>query len=244
MRMRAQALQCRAMSTLPASPAPVGARWLYLHGFASGPDSTKGLAVARHYEAQGIHVERLNLRVPSMEALRLSAMLDTVRAALGGPEDRAVLFGSSLGGLTAARIAAEDPRVCGLVLLAPAFHVVGQLRKRMGEAAWNHWQSTGWLETDDFAQQRKVRIHAGFAADAEAVDARTGGWPEVRVPTLLIHGRADDTCDIRYSRQWAEGRRHVRMVEVDDGHELTVSLPRILAESDDFLRPWGAGRRA
>ncbi|NTX34837.1 alpha/beta fold hydrolase [Myxococcus sp. CA033] len=228
------------MSDLPSVPGLVAPRWLYLHGFASGPDSAKGVAVARHFEARGHHVARLNLRVPSMEQLRLSAMLETVRAALGEKEDRAVLFGSSLGGLTAARIAAEDARVCGLVLLAPAFHVVPQLRKRMGEAAWGHWKTSGWIETDDFAEKRKVRIHSGFIEDAEAVDARTGGWPDVRVPTLLIHGKADDTCDIRYSRQWAEGRRHVRMVEVEDGHELTASLPRILAESEEFLRPWGA----
>ncbi|MBZ4420440.1 YqiA/YcfP family alpha/beta fold hydrolase [Myxococcus sp. RHSTA-1-4] len=230
------------MSTSTSLPAPMSSRWLYLHGFASGPDSTKGVAVARHYEAQGIHVERLNLRVPSMEQLRLSAMLDTVKAALGGPQERAVLFGSSLGGLVAARMAEQDARVCALVLLAPAFRVVEQLHRRMGDAGWKHWQTTGWIETDDFAEKRKVRIHSGFIADAEAVDARTGGWPDVRVPTLIIHGREDDTCDIRYSRQWAEGRRHVRVVEVDDGHELTASLPRINAEADDFLRAWGVNR--
>ncbi|NMO20975.1 alpha/beta fold hydrolase [Pyxidicoccus fallax] len=232
------------MSTPPPVPAPQNLRWLYLHGFASGPDSTKGVAVAKHYEAQGIHVERLNLRVPSMEQLRLSAMLDTVREAIGGAEDRAVLFGSSLGGLTAARVAEQDPRVCALVLLAPAFRVVDQLHRRMGDAAWKHWQTSGFIETDDFAEKRKVRIHSDFIPDAEAVDARTGGWPDVRVPTLIIHGSTDDTCNIEYSRQWARGRRHVRLVEVKDGHELTASLPRITAESDDFLRAWGTSPRS
>ncbi|MFY1831008.1 YqiA/YcfP family alpha/beta fold hydrolase, partial [Myxococcus fulvus] len=124
------------MSDLSPMPAPVAPRFLYLHGFASGPDSTKGLALSKHFAARGVHVERLNLRVPSFEELRLSAITDTVRAALGGKQERVVLLGSSLGGLTAARIAAEDARVCGLVLLAPAFHVVPQLRKRMGEAHW------------------------------------------------------------------------------------------------------------
>ncbi|WP_426755622.1 YqiA/YcfP family alpha/beta fold hydrolase [Myxococcus sp. Y35] len=228
------------MSTSTPTASSVGPRWLYLHGFASGPDSTKGVAVARHYAGQGLHVERLNLRVPSLEQLRLSAMLDTVRAAMGGPEERVVLIGSSLGGLTAARVAEQDARVCALVLLAPAFRVVPQLRRRMGEAAWEHWQASGWIETDDFAEKRKVRIHSGFIADAEMVDARTSGWPDVRVPTLIIHGVQDDTCDVRNSRQWAEGKRHVRMVEVEDGHELTASLPRILAETEVFLRPWGA----
>src|SRR5512141_3062882 len=100
---------------------PAGPRFLYLHGFASGPGSYKGTAIAAHYAARGVTIERLNLRVPSFEHLRLSAMIDTTRAALGGPRDRAVLFGSSLGGLTASRVAEEDARVSALVLLAPAF---------------------------------------------------------------------------------------------------------------------------
>ncbi|QSQ12427.1 YqiA/YcfP family alpha/beta fold hydrolase [Myxococcus landrumensis] len=228
------------MSDMPAVPRSEGPRWLYLHGFASGPDSTKGVAVSRHFGARGVEVARLNLRVPTMEGLRLSAMLETVREAMGGERERVVLMGSSLGGLVAAHLAAADARVSGLVLLAPAFQVVRQLRRRMGEAAWGLWNKQGWIETDDFAEKRKVRVHSGFIADAEEVDAKWGGWPDVRVPTLVIHGRADDTCDIRYSRQWAEGKRNVKLVEVEDGHELVASLPRILAEAEEFLRPWGA----
>src|SRR4051794_36524174 len=108
-------------ATIPAPAETAGPRFLYLHGFASGPHSTKGLAVAAHYQRRGLAVERLDLRVPSFEHLRLSAMIETVRGAIGGERERAVLFGSSLGGLTACRVAERDPRVCALVLMAPAF---------------------------------------------------------------------------------------------------------------------------
>ncbi|HET9993526.1 MAG TPA: YqiA/YcfP family alpha/beta fold hydrolase, partial [Kofleriaceae bacterium] len=94
---------------------------LYLPGFASGPSSTKANAFADHYAAQGITVERMDLRKPSFEHLRLSAMIQHVRDSLSGP---AVLIGSSLGGLTAARVAVLDDRVKALVLLAPAFRLV------------------------------------------------------------------------------------------------------------------------
>jgi hypothetical protein len=215
-----------------------GPRWLYLHGFASGPESSKGVALAAHYARQGIHLERLNLRQPSMEHLRLSAMMRTVREAMGGEQERAVLFGSSLGGLTACRVAEEDARVCALVLLAPAFRVAEQLRRRLGAEGMRRWEQQGWQETEDHAEKRPVRVDFGFFQDAEAIDARTGGWPDVRVPTLIIHGRRDDTTDLSASRQWARGKRHVRLVEVDDGHELVASLERIAAEADDFLRPF------
>jgi pimeloyl-ACP methyl ester carboxylesterase len=217
------------------SPSSDGPRWLYLHGFASGRHSAKGVALARHYEARGVHLERLDLRVPALERLQLSQCIRVTREAIGGPRDRAVLFGSSLGGLTAALAAQEDARVCALVLLAPAFELVPRWQQRLGDPAWQRWQESGWLEIDDYQEQRKTMLSFDFARDAADVEARLGHWPDVRVPTLVVHGRGDTTVPIDGSRRWAAGKRHVRLVEVDDGHDLTVSLPRIAAEADAQL---------
>ena len=218
-------------------PPAVGPRFLYLHGFASGPSSYKGLAVCNHFDSRGLAMDRLNLRLPSFEHLRLSAMIAATRAAIGDENDRAVLFGSSLGGLLACRVAELDARVCALVLLAPAFRLVERWRARLGAAAWEAWQKTGWLETEDFEEKRTSRVDFGFIRDAETVAARSGGWPDVRVPTLIVHGRSDAVVDIDLSRQWKRGKRHVRLVEVDDGHELTGSLETIIREADAFLAP-------
>lgn len=219
-------------------PIVAGPRWLYLHGFASGPSSTKGVQIAAHFARRGIAVERLNLRVPSLERLRLRAMMDVVKQAIGGERDRAVLWGSSLGGLTACRVAEEDARVCALVLLAPAFRIMERWRQRLGEEAFQAWEERGWLEVDDYAEKRLARVDFGFAVDAAEVDERSGGWPDVRVPTLIIHGQRDDVVEIALSRDFAAGKRHVRLVEVDDGHDLVASIPRILREAEDFLRPF------
>jgi pimeloyl-ACP methyl ester carboxylesterase len=212
--------------------------WLYLHGFASGPESSKGRALSAHYAERGVRLERLNVRVPSFEHLRLSAMMQVVRSALGGAHDRAVVFGSSLGGLTACRVAEEDARVCALVLMAPAFRLIERWRARMGENDWRLWRERGWLEVDDYAEKKRARVDFGFVVDAEAVEARGDGWPDVRVPTLIVHGSADEVVDIELSREWARGRRHVRLVEVDDGHELSASIDRIADEADRFLAPF------
>ncbi len=236
MRERQGEIQCHLMSV--EHGVPEGPRWLYLHGFGSGPESSKGVALSAHYARQGIQLKRLNLRQPSLEHLRLSAMMRTVREAMGGERDRAILFGSSMGGLTASRVAEEDARVCALVLLAPAFRAMEQRRRRDGPEVMRRWEDTGWLEVQDYAEKRTTRVDFGFVLDLDAIDARSGGWPDVRVPTLIIHGRQDVTTDIEYSRRWARGKRHVRLIEVDDGHELAASLDRIAAEADDFLRPF------
>src|SRR5688572_16343583 len=163
-------------------------RFLYLHGFASGPGSKKGTAFAAHYAKRDTRLDLLNLRVPSFEHLRLSAMIDVAIAALGGPRDRAVVIGSSLGGLTAARAAERDPRVAALVLLAPAFQLMTRWRTQLGEAEWDLWQRNGWREVTDRTTGQQTRIDFGFVEDVARVDV---DFPDVRVPTLILHGRND-----------------------------------------------------
>ena len=209
-----------------------GPRWLYCHGFASGPNSTKGVKLSEHFAARGVALERLDLRAPSLERLSFPAMKDVVTAALGGARDRAVLFGSSLGGLTVARVAEADARVSALVLLAPAFRIAERWRARMSDTEWRDWETSGFLEIDDYAEKRRARVHFEFIRELAAIDV---GWPDVRVPTLIVHGRQDDTVDPELSRDFARGKRWVRLVEVDDGHELVASLPRIIAEAETFL---------
>jgi len=214
-------------------------KFLYLHGFASGPDSKKGVAISAHLATRGISALRLNLRVPSFEHLRLSAMIDTTRAAIGSPDDRAVVMGSSLGGLTAARLAERDARVVALVLLAPAFQLVSRWRARIGEDEWRAWEERGWLEVDDYASGGRARVDFDFTNDVARIDSSP--FPDVRVPTLIIHGTRDDVVSIDRSRDFAQGRPNVRLVPVDDGHELTASLDPITREIDAFFRDQGVG---
>jgi len=203
-------------------------RFLYLHGFASGPQSKKGTAFARHYEGR-FAIERLDLRVPSFEHLRLSAMLDRVTAAL---EPGAVVIGSSLGGLTAARVAERDPRIARLVLMAPAFQLAARWQSQLGDDELAEWQRTGWRTVLDRTTGREARIDYGFLEDVLAIDQ---GFPAVTVPTLILHGTRDDVVPVDNSRRFAQGKSNVRLIELDDDHELVASLPRILDETDRFL---------
>src|SRR5262249_47553190 len=141
----------------------------------------------------------------------------------------------------ACRVAEQDSRVSALVLLAPAFRLVERWRRRLGADAWEAWRKTGWLATEDYEEKRPSRVDFGFAVDAETAAARGGGWPDVRVPVLIVHGRGDKVVDIDLSRAWKKNKRHVRLVEVDDGHELTASLEIIIREADQFLAPFLGG---
>ncbi|MGE5182826.1 MAG: YqiA/YcfP family alpha/beta fold hydrolase [Acidobacteriota bacterium] len=218
-------------------------RTLYLHGFASGPSSTKGVVFERHFAARGVAIERLDLRVPSFEHLRLSAMIDAVTARLA---ERTVLIGSSLGGLTAARVAerfgpeaqplgsvsrGRDRRGAAVVLMAPAFHLADRWREVLGDE-WETWRQTGWREITDYTTGKPARVDFGFVEDVAAIDV---GLPELAVPALVLHGTRDDVVPIERSRDFQRANPQARLVELDDGHELVASLPRLLGETEAFL---------
>ncbi|HVJ92478.1 MAG TPA: YqiA/YcfP family alpha/beta fold hydrolase, partial [Labilithrix sp.] len=172
---------------------------LYLHGFASSPESKKAKAFARWAEERGLRMQVLDLRVPSMEKLLFSAMRARVTHAIdaaGGPQARVALVGSSLGGLTACRVAEADPRVTAVFLMAPAFQIATRWEARIGTPAWQAWKATGAMEVDDHATKRKVAVHWGFVEELAKIDAELGVWPDVRVPVRIVHGVRDDVVDI------------------------------------------------
>jgi pimeloyl-ACP methyl ester carboxylesterase len=215
-----------------------GPSWLYLHGFASGPASTKARAFVEWGKARRLEIEALDLRRPSLSHLRFSEIVATTRRAIDelGPRARVVLVGSSLGGLTACRVAEQEPRVAALFLMAPAFRLAERWRQRLGEKAWAEWRDSNALAIHDYVTREDTFVDFGFVEELARLD---DDFPDVRVPTCIVHGRGDETVDVQLSRDWAKGRRHVRLVEVDDGHELRSSIPRILTEAESFFAPFG-----
>jgi pimeloyl-ACP methyl ester carboxylesterase len=196
---------------------------LYGHGFASGPLSAKGRALRAFLAGapRGLDVDLLDLRVPSPTGLRLSRMIETALAAIGDAE-RVLAVGSSLGGLTMAHAAARDPRIVGTVLLAPAFRLVERWKQRMGDADWDAWRARGTWPFDDHAHPgATLDVEFAFMEDAARVDT---DWPDVRVPTTIVHGVRDETVDPELSRAFAATRPNVTRVEVDDDHQLLRSL--------------------
>lgn len=204
---------------------------LYLPGFASGPGSTKALAFADHFANRGITIDRLDLRKPSFEHLRLSAMIAHVRDSMRGDT---ILIGSSLGGLTAARVAERDDRVKALVLLAPAFRLAQRWQAQLGPE-WDEWKQTGWREVYDYTTAGSAKVDFGFMEDVLTFGTE---FPDPSQPALILHGTGDETVPIDYSRDYVTRHAKATLIELDDGHQLTDSIPRLLAETDTFLAPY------
>lgn len=199
---------------------------LYLHGFASGPASTKATYFRRYLEAAGATVEIPDLAAGDFAHLTLSGQLDVIaRAAAGRPVS---LIGSSMGGYLAALFAARHPEVERVALLAPAFGFARRWRTHLRDDAMARWRATGQLEVFHYGQNRAVQLAYGLMDDAD----RYEDYPVVRQPTLIFHGAHDDVVPPRYSEEFVRDRANARIEILDSGHELTDMLdymaPRVL----------------
>ena len=208
-------------------------RFVWLHGFASGPTSTKARYVKERLAAKGQDLEIPDLNEPAFRDLTVTRMLEQLATTIG--KDRVVLFGSSLGGYTAATYAARHPgQIAATVLLAPAFDLARRWEEGMPAAELRKWRKEGVFSFDHYAHGRKEELSIGFLEDA----ARYEPFPLPSAPTLVLQGTRDDVVDPGLAREFAarmNGR--ARLVELPDGHELTADLERAWREMETHLAP-------
>jgi pimeloyl-ACP methyl ester carboxylesterase len=204
---------------------------LYLHGFASGPDSNKGRALEARFAARGVPFHRADL-TPGPEGFERSTPLTMLAEAerLVARRRPRWVMGSSLGGWLSAVLAARDPSIARVVLLAPAFRLHERWRARVSPEEERRWRAEGLL-VDHHATGTKRRLGWAFLEDA----ARLPAYPPVRVPALCIAGRRDALVPLADVEAFVARTPGARLVALDDGHELTASIDRIFEEARAFL---------
>lgn len=206
-------------------------RYVWLHGFASGPTSSKGQYVRARLRERGLELLIPDLNAPSFFDLTVSRMLSQIDALAG--DEELVMLGSSLGGFTAATWAATRPdRTRALVLLAPAFDLGPRWEARLGPAEAERWRRSGRCAFDHYAWGRKEELSWEFLADARRYQA----FPLPACPTLVIQGAKDDVVEPALAREFVRrmGGR-ARLLELDEGHELNADLPALWGHIDAFL---------
>lgn len=205
-----------------------------MHGFGSGPGSEKARQLSRRFAEAGVPLQLSNLTPgeDGFERSSPSSMLGEAERLLTGGRAPHGIIGSSLGGYLAAVMAGRDPAIQRLVLLAPAFRIFQRWDQRLTAAERDEWRASG-REVFHFATQRNRRLGWQFHEDAKAYPA----FPEVRIPTLCIAGRKDETVPLADVAAFVERTPSARLIEVEDGHELAGSMDLIFTEAFEFLAP-------
>lgn len=101
------------------------------------------------------------------------------------------IIGSSLGGWLAWILGQECAHVRDLVLLAPAFNMMGKRAKEISPTRREQWETTGWMPWDDDA------LHQDFPLSWQWVEESETLWNQrfhsLRpMPTTILHGLHDD----------------------------------------------------
>jgi pimeloyl-ACP methyl ester carboxylesterase len=205
-------------------------RLAYLHGFASGPGSTKAQFMKVRFAERGMTLDVPDL-APDFTHMTIASMLAIVEGILdGGPT---VLLGSSLGGYLAALAAVRRPeRVPGLVLMAPAFGFAARWEESTGARVMAAWRRRGTLPVYHYALRREIPLSIALIDEAVQFEAE----PDPSCPALVLHGRRDDAVPLATGEAFVARRPdRRRLVVYDAGHELTEVLEPMWTEVLGFL---------
>ena len=100
------------------------------------------------------------------------------------------IIGSSLGGWLAWLLGQEFPHVQQLVLLAPAFNMMGKRVQNISSARRQQWETTGWMPWDDDALHKDFPLSWKWVEESEALWVKRFDSLR-RVPTRIVHSLQD-----------------------------------------------------
>ena len=212
-------------------------RFVYLHGFASGPSSNKASFFRERFAQLGIGLEVPDLAEGNFAGLTLSSQLQLIaRLCRGEPVS---ILGSSMGGYLAALYAARHPEVEKLVLLAPAFCFLKRWTDTLGPAAIEKWRATGSLEVFHYAEGRNLPLGYRLIEDS----AQYEDYPDSRQPALIFHGTNDTVVPPEYSVEFSRRHPLARLHLLNSDHELRNVLDDMWLETEPFLFPHANAKR-
>lgn len=221
--------------------------YIYLHGFASSPQSSKAEYLRDRFAASEIDLNIPDLNQGDFSHLTITRQIKQVAALFPQPPRNSeasgglapprisegsgglapplskegyggvTLIGSSLGGLTAALLAQKYPQVKRLVLLAPAFGFLSHWLPKLGEEQLQRWQTEKYLLVHHYGEKRSLPLHYQFIVDAAQYNDEK---IQCSIPTLILHGRHDEVIPIQASRDFAQYNPGVQLIELDSDHAL------------------------
>ena len=219
--------------------------YIYLHGFASSPNSLKAKYFRDRFSALAIDLKTPDLNQNDFSGLTLTRQLNQIETEFLQTQSsqspaknvkdlgKVTIIGSSFGGLTAAWLAQRQLSVKQIVLLAPAFQFLSHWLPLLGQQQLEKWQSEEYLPVYHYGEQRYLPLNYQFVADM----AQYREEKLIRsVPTLIIHGLHDTIIPIQASRNFAANRPWVQLIELEDDHSLGNFLAEIWEAIQKFCQ--------
>lgn len=213
---------------------------IYLHGFASSPNSGKASYFAEKIREIGQSVDVPDLNAPDFQHMTLSSQLKALDSCLervpkGKP---VVLFGSSMGGLIATLRAQQSDQIKAIVLLAPGFGLGPRCSDLVGgEAQYEKWASEGEIAVFHYAFNCEMKFKYDFAVDLQKYETSN---LHLNIPALVIHGLNDEVVPFKESDDFYKlNPEKVELHLLDSDHQLVGVLPQLWDLSKAFMQKHG-----
>jgi predicted esterase YcpF (UPF0227 family) len=198
--------------------------YLYLHGFASSPHSSKAQYLKQRFAERKVNLLVLDLNQPDFSSLTLTRQLQQVESIITDLATPVTIIGSSLGGLTAAWLGEKHHQVQRLILLAPAFEFLQHWLPTLGDERVNAWRETNSLLVYHYGEKQPRQLHYHFVEDVQRYPSQALQRP---ILTLILHGCRDEVIPIEESRHYCQSRPWVELIELDSDHALGDVQPQI-----------------
>ena len=201
--------------------------FIYLHGFASGPDSSKAQAFKKRFEKLNIAFHVPDLQEDDFENLTLSRQIRLVQNMIDRDKRKKFgLIGSSMGGYLASLIAQTRDSVKALYLMAPGFNFLNRWREKLNLSK----TTQDLIPVFHYRYNKEVLLNTHLFRDAET-------WESLplkrKIPTLIVHGLHDTTVNISESRNFVSAHPGCELKELDSDHGLLSCMDWIV---EDCLR--------
>ncbi|MEM7554049.1 MAG: YqiA/YcfP family alpha/beta fold hydrolase [Cyanobacteria bacterium P01_A01_bin.84] len=208
-------------------------QFIYLHGFASSPNSTKAQYLRDRFAECDISLQIPDLNLGDFSCLTITRQLKQVAVELSKSTTDITLIGSSLGGFTAAYLGQKYPQIKRLVLLAPAFGFLSHWLATLGKAKIARWQEEKYILVYHYKERKELPLKYDFLTDAtkyrEEILQRS-------IPTLILHGKDDEVIPIQASHNFASQRPWVKLIELEGDHSLSNSMIKIWQQIQLFCQ--------
>ncbi len=203
---------------------------LYLHGFASGPNSLKAKYFAKKLQDVGIKYQILDLNLSNFSNLTPTKVLTYIHSLIQNEET--ILIGSSLGGLYGLIMAEREQMVCKLILLAPALEINSLWNDIVGEDNLKQWKAQGSLPIYHYGYGQTIPLHYEFLVDLAKYQDH--GFLR-QIPALVFHGINDATIPCAVSQRYTYDNPVATFHQLDSDHSLENSLDYIWQHSAKFI---------